>query len=172
MKKFLHFVKHEEQVAMVQAVLTLFKTTVMPTLPKLKRGIIHADVHGMNIVVNPKICQVVGLIDFGDCNYSCYLFELATSVAELMTLDMRNPLHFVTPFICGYLSKFPLGRNELDCLYVSVLARLCLSVVMSAYTFSTSTENEYVLVSSDEQWNLIELLLDVPKEKVENIWQI
>ena len=169
MKKFLHFVKHEEQIAMVQAVLTLFKTTVMPTLPKLKRGIIHADIRGMNVVVNPKICQVVGLIDFGDCKCSCYLFELATSVAELMTLDMQNPLHFVTPFICGYLSKFPLVRNELDCLYASFLARLCLSVVMSAYTVSTSTKDEYVLVSEDKKWKLIELLLELPKEKVENI---
>ena len=145
-KKFPHLIENGEKIAMVQAVSTLFKTAVIPFLPEFKQGIVHNDIHGMNIIVNPKVCQVVGIIDFGDCNYSCYLF--------------------VSPFICGYLSKFSLIRNELNCLYVSVLARLCQSAC------STNSENDSLLTFKDKQWRLIKLLLGLPKEEVEKWWKI
>ncbi len=50
----------------------------MDTLPK---GVLHNDANDHNVIVSQDGSEVVGVLDFGDMVYSCYIFELAITIA-------------------------------------------------------------------------------------------
>ena len=114
---------------MLQQIFDDFEKNVTPNIPSFRRGVIHNDPNDMNILVkkNSEDCyDVTGIIDFGNCMRSCYIFELAIMIAYSM-LCKKNPVEFIVPMLAGYLNAFPLPEKELDCLYYSVLGRLAQS---------------------------------------------
>ena len=151
----------------------MYETHIVPTMPLMKKGFIHNDVSGMNIVLQPvgDGYEIAGLLDFGECAYTCYLFEVAAMVAYAQ-LEKENPVEFVAPMIQGYLKVFPLSREELGCLYYAVLARLCQSAVNGEYCFTQEPWNTYLLTTPAQAWKVMGLLLTLTKEKVDEIWKI
>ena len=111
---------------MLQQIFDGFEKHVTPNIPSFTRGVIHNDANDMNILVEKSTedCyNVSGIIDFGDCMESCYIFELAIMMAYSM-YNKEKPVEFIIPMLAGYLDAFPLPERELDCLYYSVLGRL------------------------------------------------
>lgn len=163
---------------MAELVLDVFEKHVCPKIPNFKKGIMHGDGNGLNIIIQKDSVgdyQMVGLIDFGDCVFSCYIFDLGILLAYVMAenLDLENgmsPIEFVGPIVRGYTKAFPLSKEEIDCLYYITMARCCQSCLNGALNFKREPWNTYLLKSPAKCWRVIELMLSTSKEKVDKIW--
>ena len=171
MKQYIPHLRDEEKRKVAHSVVAMYEEHVLPLIPKMKKGIIHDDINGLNILfkVSPDKCELSGLIDFSDCVHSCYLFELAIMLAYGMC-EKDNPVQFVGPMFRGYCDVFPLSEEELDCLYYAVLARLCQTAVNGEYRFTLEPWNTYLLTTPSDAWKLMKLLLSLGKKRVEDIW--
>ncbi len=156
---------------MAERVFKDFKEHVSPKLSLLKQGVIHGDANGLNIVVNRENnkYKVAGIIDFGDCVQSCYIFEPAIMLAYAM-LESAHPLQLSCPMLSGYLQAFPMSEEELDCLYYCVLARLVQTATMGEYLFQQEPWNAYFLTTPAKAWRVMEELLATPKDEVDKMW--
>lgn len=152
-----------------------------PRLPTLGKGIIHGDVNGLNIILSRKlpasdICDLSGLIDFGDCAGSCTIFDLGICLAYIM-LENMDPIYcssaveFVGPLIHGYNSILPLTPDEFDCLYYLVLARCVQSALNGQHAFKAEPWNDYLLITPNKAWKLVDTLLSTSKIEVDRIWK-
>lgn len=161
-------------------ILKYYEEYVAPKIPSFKTGFIHGDPNGNNIIVKPDTKEgdysLIGLIDYGDCLYSCTIFDLGICLAYMM-FENLNPVHcsstveFVGPLIHGYNSILPLDPDEFDSLYYLVLARCVQSAVMGEYSFKAEPWNAYLIISPKKAWALIEVLLSTSKENVDLIWR-
>ena len=158
---------------MARSVMTLYDLHIVPQLRHMKRGVIHGDLNGQNIVVSlhQEQVEIVGLIDFGDCLSTCYLFELAALVSFCM-MNRKNPIEWVAPVIRGYLDVFSLDHRELRCLFHAVLAHLCTLAVKGEYNASLQPDNAHIQEYIVNAWTLMELLLKLPKIDVDTLWKI
>ena len=147
-------------------------------MPNFTKGIIYGDGNGLNTIIqkdNYDNYQIAGLIDFGDCISSCYVFDLGILLAYVMTenLDLENgmsPIEFVSPTLRGYTDAFPLSNEEMNCLYYIVMARCCQSGLVGMLTFKREPWNTYLLNTQAKCWRVIELILNTSKEEVDMIW--
>ena len=158
-----------------------YKKYVTPQIPFLKTGVVWGDGRGQNIVLeelsDTKVDRqehsfpysIAGVIDFGDCNHTCYVFELAIMLENAMQ-GRKDPMQFVCPMITGYLHAFPLGKEDIDCLYYAVLARLCQAVTVTEYQYSQEPWNSYLGGLTEPAWELIDELVGTPKEEVDRVW--
>ena len=177
-RKLIPHLKDSNEIKMAKLVLDAFEQHVCPKIPNFKKGIIHGDANGLNIIIqkgNLDDYQMVGLIDFGDCVSSCYVFDLGILLAYIMSenLDLKNgmsPIEFVAPILRGYTDAFPLSKEEIDCLYYIAMARCCQSCLNGALSFQREPWNTYLLISPAKCWRVIELMLSTAKEKVDKIW--
>ena len=162
-----------KKIAMANSVMRLFKENIEPMLSSMKKGVIHGDLNGQNIIVQQSgsNAEIVGLIDFMDCVHSYYLFELAILVAHTM-ISMNNQVELVAPVIKGYLDVFPLGQEELQCLYYAVLAILCTTVVKGEYLAATEPDNAHVQRYIPGAWKLLTHLLQLSKDCVDTLLNI
>ena len=172
-KDYIPHIQDEKKREIADTVMAMFEANVLPAMQSWKKGVIHGDANGLNIILE-KVGEghkIVGLIDFGDCVRSYYLFELGITLAYAM-IEKENPVEFVAPMLRGYLDAFPLCKDELGCLYYAVLARLCQSAVMGEYQFTLEPWNTYLLTTPAEAWRLMDLLLTLSKDRVETIWGV
>ena len=171
LKKYIPHIGDEQKREKAYTVMAAYEAHILPRLPSMKKGVIHGDVNGLNIIMRKvgEKYEIAGLIDFGDSVRTCYLFELAIMLMYGM-VEKDNPVEFVAPMLHGYLDAFPLSREELECLYYAVLARLCQSAVTGEYQFTLEPWNTYLLTTPIEAWKLIDLFLTLSKERVEEIW--
>ena len=89
--------------------------------------------NGLNVIVtttgtDPPCKTIEGVIDFGDCVYNPYVFELGIALAYLMSRS-QYPIKYTKPFVQGYLSEFQLSQKSLDILYYVVMARITQSLI-------------------------------------------
>lgn len=87
-------------------------------------GMIHGDFNDQNVVVGPDPVDgswdVTAVLDFGDTQLSCYVFELAITVCYVMLLTSDlNPLDVAGHVIAGYSMVRPLPDVEFNILKVS-----------------------------------------------------
>lgn len=151
----------------------MFEDHVMPHLPQLTYGVIHGDLHDLNILAQMTAAgsyELSGVLDFADCFYSYYVYELGTLMAELMP-KKKDPVRWVCPLVAGYQHTFPLNATELGCLYHVVLTRLCISATLCHTYYQRDPSNTYLLSGVDGFWELAEELLSIPKEEVDIIWR-
>ena len=173
-KQFIPHLRDEEKRQVAHSVVALYEEHVVPVIPKMKKGVVHNDVNGLNILFDVGAadkCDFSGLIDFGDSVKTCYLFELAIMLAYGMC-EKDNPVEFVGPMFRGYRDVFPLSAEELDCLYYAVLARLCQTAVNGEYRFTLEPWNTYLLTTPSQGWKLMNLLLSLCKKRVAEIWDV
>lgn len=178
LRKYLPFIKDSRNRKATEKVLINFNKNVAPRIPSMKTGLIWGDAHTHNVILQQSttvgmkqspVHQIAGVIDFGDCSNTCYVFELAIMLAKLMQ-GQEDPIRFACPLISGYISAFPLDKEELDCLYHAVLARLCLVSAMVEYQYNREPWNSYLGEMIEPGWKLVQLLQNTPKEVVDKIW--
>ena len=177
-RKLLPHHEDNKERRMAELVLDAFEKHVCPKITNFKKGIIHGDANGLNIIIqkdNVGDYQMVGLIDFGDCISSCYVFDLGILLAYVMTenLDLKDgmsPIEFVGPILRGYTDAFPLSREEIDSLYYITMARCCQSALNGTLSFKQEPWNTYLLNCPAKCWRVIDLMLSTSKEKVDRIW--
>ena len=172
-RQYVPHLRDEEKRKLANSVVTMYEEHVVPVIPQIKKGVIHNDVSGQNLLFNMSAgkYEFCGLIDFGECVRTCYLFELAIMLAYGM-LEKENPVEFVGHMFHGYRDVFPLSREELGCLYYAVLARLCQTAVNGEYRFTLEPWNTYLLTTPSQGWKLINLLESLGKNHMEGIWDV
>ena len=129
-RNYLDSVTDSEKREMARQVLNFFEAFVLPNLSKFKEGFIHNDTNDLNLLIEEQegSVEVTGIIDFGDCVHSYYIFELGILLVYAM-IDRQSPVEHVVPLLSGYLSRFPVTQPEFDILYYVVLGRLAQSAV-------------------------------------------
>ncbi len=94
-------------------------------------GVIHNDLNCLNIIAKKDSnneLTISGIIDFNDCIFSLYIFELGITMTYLMSRK-DNPIPYIKPFLQGYLSKFQLSKQSLNVLYYVILGRAAQSYI-------------------------------------------
>jgi Ser/Thr protein kinase RdoA (MazF antagonist) len=105
-----------------------FNAHVQPLLPGLRRQIIHADLHGDNVLVRAdKHDSVAGVIDFGDMLRAPLIMEVAIAAAYLRAVD-GDALRFIAPFVAGFNEVIRLDGVETDLLFDLIRARLSATI--------------------------------------------
>jgi 4-aminobutyrate aminotransferase-like enzyme/Ser/Thr protein kinase RdoA (MazF antagonist) len=144
-----------EQRQLVGKALDIYDTRVTPVLKHLRCGVIHNDANDWNVLVAEG--RVNGLIDFGDAVHSPIVAELAVACAYAM-LDEVNPIEAAAPIVAGYHAEYPLQDAEFAAILDLVMARLAISVTMSAARRAGAADDPYLFVSEKPAWDLLRKL--------------
>jgi 4-aminobutyrate aminotransferase-like enzyme/Ser/Thr protein kinase RdoA (MazF antagonist) len=152
-------------------------------LASLPTAIIHGDANDWNVLVRaassgnpvapspgPQPAAVdnssflaTGLIDAGDVVHSWRVGDLAIACAYAM-LGTHDPIGAAQTIVSGYTEVFSASADEIDALFPLICARLCMSVVLSAYQRSVRPDNAYLSISEAPAWKLLERLRGVAAE--------
>ena len=97
-KEFLGDVDDPVRRSHAEIVFKYFEDHVMPRIPTFRKGIIHGDFSGQNIIMDKKqgsehSYQVAGVIDFGNCTENCTIVDLGICLPYIM-LENTSPKHF------------------------------------------------------------------------------
>ncbi|HEY6411343.1 MAG TPA: phosphotransferase, partial [Ktedonobacteraceae bacterium] len=175
-RDYLPYIEQPVRRAIVERLLTRFETEVLPALPTLRASIIHGDANDYNVLVGSadseaaSVGRVVSVIDFGDMVHTCTICELAIAAAYAM-LGKADPLTAAAQVVAGYHQAYPLGEEELAVLYPLICVRLCISVVNSAYQRTNEPHNDYLTISEQPAWALLEQLADVHPRLAHNTFR-
>ena len=113
---------------------------------QLRRSVIHGDANDYNVLVDPELMTVSGLLDFGDMVYSYTVGDLAIAIAYVV-LDKDDPIASASEVVRGYTDEFALLPDELEVLWPLVRLRQAMSVCMAARQRREQPENEYLRIS-------------------------
>ncbi len=143
-----------------------FQDRVLPLSARLRQGVIHNDANDHNLIVSgsgPWDRQVSGIIDFGDMVNSWIVVDPAVAAAYSM-LGKARPLDAAASVIKGYHQTWPLNETEISVLFELVCMRLCLSVSICAYQQSQEPGNDYLRISEQPAWEMLEQLSRVSSD--------
>ena len=130
-----------------------------PVVDELSGGVIHNDGNDFNVLIQPSLegPRLAGLIDFGDVLDSWRAAEVAISATYAM-MDRADPLDAACAIARGYASVTPLNAEECRVILPMVGLRLCQSVTVQARRMREQPENEYLAVSQEAAWRLLDVL--------------
>jgi 4-aminobutyrate aminotransferase-like enzyme/Ser/Thr protein kinase RdoA (MazF antagonist) len=137
---------------------------------RLRSSIIHNDANDYNVLVSPINApdqspdwRVTAILDYGDVVHTATVCELAVALAYVM-LDKPDPINAAAQVVSAYHEVYPLTEDEVDSLYALLTARLCCSVCYAAYQAREIRANDYLMISNEPAWALLEKLSAVPQE--------
>ncbi|XP_023711328.1 hydroxylysine kinase isoform X3 [Cryptotermes secundus] len=176
LRKFTFSIQDAERNALVNTIIDAFETAVVSVFDAMEKGLIHGDFNEQNVVVgaNPSDCSwdIAAVLDFGDTQHSCYLFELAICICYMMLLAAdSNPLDVGGHVIAGYSMVRTLPDVEFSILKICVSARLCQSLVLGAYSYLQDPGNEYLLTTSQKGWDVLQLIWNTPNNDLMSKWK-
>ncbi|HET8727652.1 MAG TPA: aminotransferase class III-fold pyridoxal phosphate-dependent enzyme, partial [Alphaproteobacteria bacterium] len=148
-----------ERRALAAGVLDRFECRVRPVLDRLRRQVIHHDANDWNVVVGAD-GRCAGVIDFGDMVANPVVAELAVACAYGM-MGQADPVGAMVEIAAGYHGTNPLEPDEISVLLDLVRTRLAQSVCMSSWLHGREPDNDYLLISQKDAWDLMERLADV-----------
>lgn len=145
---------------LVEATLNRAVARLDPVADTLPVAVIHNDGNDFNILVQPSLegARLSGLIDFGDVVRGWRAAEVAIAAAYAM-MGMADPLGAACSVARGYASVTPLAAGECRAILPMVALRLCQSVSVQARQMREQPGNEYLAVSQEEAWRLLEVLV-------------
>ena len=135
-----------------------------PVMETLRTSVIHNDANDHNILVDDAGAHVVGLLDFGDLVHTVTAQEPAVAIAYA-TLGREDPVGVFGPLLSAYDRSVPLTDAELDAMPDLVLARLGMSVAISAHQGRLDPD-PYLRVSEAPAWTSIEQLQTAGVERL------
>ena len=143
----------------VSATLDRAAALLDPLLDALPRAVVHNDANDYNVIVRPSLegTRLAGLIDFGDVVRSRRAAEVAVAAAYAM-LGRADPVEAACLIAGGYAAVTPLGEKECRAILPLVALRLCLSVSVQARQMREQPGNEYLAVSQEPAWTLLDRL--------------
>jgi 4-aminobutyrate aminotransferase-like enzyme/Ser/Thr protein kinase RdoA (MazF antagonist) len=162
-RRHLLAIEDPERRTLVERFLAVFEREAAPTLPSLRRSVIHNDANDYNVLVSPPTSPeraVTGLLDFGDVVDSLTVADPAVAAAYAL-LDTADPVGAMADVAAGFHAVFPLTEDEIDGFFPLVALRLCLSVVMSAHRRRDEPDDAYLSISERPAWAALERLAEV-----------
>lgn len=143
-------------------------------LKRLRHSTINTDINESNILVkfNEEIKDyaVTGIIDYGDVDYDCLIFELGISAAYILLTIEHNMIQAAGKLIAGYHSVLPITEIEYKGLPTIIAARLFQSIVLANYQYSIYPDNEYIMSQYSKKWEVLNLLLSTPQDEIFTQW--
>nr|WP_052477628.1 aminotransferase class III-fold pyridoxal phosphate-dependent enzyme [Kibdelosporangium sp. MJ126-NF4]CEL12967.1 aminotransferase, class III [Kibdelosporangium sp. MJ126-NF4]CTQ98652.1 aminotransferase, class III [Kibdelosporangium sp. MJ126-NF4] len=110
----------------LRAAISLVEAEFVPMLDHLSalpHGVVHHDLNAFNILVSPgPRRRVIGVIDFGDAQYTARIADLAVLLASAMR-GQPQPLRVAAALTAAYHAVCPLTEAELDLLYPMLAVR-------------------------------------------------
>ena len=131
---------------------------VVPHLERLRIAVVHHDLNDYNVMVDGD--EVTGVIDFGDVHLARQVDELAVLLAYAL-LDAPDLVATTRRIVGAYVEHLPLDDLELRVLFDLVVARLAMSVAISAHRSRRFADNEYLAVSQRPALRLLGRLMAV-----------
>jgi 4-aminobutyrate aminotransferase-like enzyme/Ser/Thr protein kinase RdoA (MazF antagonist) len=170
--EYLECIPDFERRELVQSILQSFKSQLLPCLDELPQSVIHHDANDHNIIVQGTgySTRVLGLIDFGDTLHTATVVELAVAATYAM-MGKPDPVGIAAELIQGYHSARPLRESEISVLYGLIKARLCSSVLVSAYRGMLEPDNDYIRISEKGAWALLKYLCSESSVLAEYRWR-
>ncbi len=158
-RDFVGYVEGRERRALVEHWLAEFDRQVLPTLDRLRQGVIYNDANDHNIVVAGPASDrfVAGVIDFGDLCRTNVVCEPAIAAAYA-AMGLGAPIAGIARLLAGYHEIWPLEEAELEIFHALVCLRLAVSVANSAYQKTVEPANRYLTISEVRAWKLLEQL--------------
>jgi ethanolamine-phosphate phospho-lyase len=157
-KPYLSHIIDQDARDRIERVYQVYEAEILPSLPQLRKGIIHGDANEQNFLVDHSRPNVVaGLIDFGEMQLSSQINELAIALAYCLfgeeDIEMAS-----SKMIEGYEQVFAITVEEREIVYYLMAMRLVASITMSCYSFKLHPENEYLLVAQKPGIDLLKRL--------------
>ncbi|MFN0727986.1 aminotransferase class III-fold pyridoxal phosphate-dependent enzyme [Polaribacter gochangensis] len=121
----------------------------------LRKSVVHNDANDNNIIVSNDLIHptVKAVIDYGDAVYTQIINDVA--IACYTTINHPDPLDAALSIVKGYHSIFPLQEKEIKHLYNAIAMRLVISVTKSAINKIEEPNNEYLLISEKQAWEIL-----------------
>lgn len=132
LRDILEFVTDSALQDAVRCCIDDFDSRVQPSLPDLRRQVIHADLNSDNVLVKQG-SQVAGFIDFGDMLHAPLIMEVAIAGSYLRPAASDDVLAWFNPFVAAYHFVLPLHDSELELLFDLLRARLATSITILAW---------------------------------------
>jgi 4-aminobutyrate aminotransferase-like enzyme len=129
--------------------------------PALPSSVIHGDANDYNILVDQTASRVETLLDLGDMVNTATICDLAVALAYVM-LGKQDPIAAAAQVVAAYHQDRPLIEAEVDALYALAATRLAMSVCYCAWQSSNAPQNDYLNISNQPAWELIEQLEALP----------
>lgn len=174
-KERLKFILERDKRRLIDYHLTQLEIRVLPELIRLRQSIIYNDANENNLIIKEtdsasgRKPKIIGLIDFGDMAESYTATEIAIALTYAM-MNKEDPFTVATELLSAYHQVFPLKEEEIELLIDLILARLCISVTMSAWRKREEPTNKYISVSEQPAWGLLERLLETNPEKMRRLF--
>ena len=162
---FIQDISEPHNRSIVEYFIQQYSEVVLPRLYELRKSIIHNDANDWNVLVNNG--QITGLIDFGDVVYAPLVQEIAVAITYVI-MGKKDPLQWAGYLLNGYHHHFELETMEIDLLYYFIAARLCISVCNSAHSKKLDPKNEYISISEEPAWELLNVWLSINPVKAKN----
>jgi 4-aminobutyrate aminotransferase-like enzyme/Ser/Thr protein kinase RdoA (MazF antagonist) len=159
-------IRDERRRAIATSLLKRIDLEVLPVASRLRRSVIHGDPNDYNVVVADD--RVVALIDLGDMVHTATVCDLAIAAAYVM-IGKNDPLGAAAHVVAGYESVMPLEDAERRVVYPLMLARLAMSVVISASRKERAPGDAYYTVHEERAWRVLEQLADVPFDVAKHV---
>ncbi len=162
-EKYLQYIPDSANRKTIELVFDRYKTTVLPVLPSLRKQIIHNDANEWNTLTAKN--KITGLIDFGDICHTQLVNELAIALAYAL-LGKTSPVNWAIPILSEYNKIIALHKNEVYILYHLIAARLCTTVLNSAFERVNRPKNRYIQISEKLAWSLLKIWTNTDPEFV------
>eukprot|EP01039_Chlorochromonas_danica_P010597 gene10598-11743_t len=146
----LPFVDDDQIKDIISYVKESYDREVLPVASMLSMSVIMGDCNDANVIITPEgpNFKVVGLIDFSDAVYTWTINEVAITIAYMLLTSyaQRSPWHAVAAVLRGYLKQADISSVEITCLPILIASRLCLSIMVGAYSISKEPDSEYLKI--------------------------
>ena len=174
--KYLSTLTDRKRRHLAETSLHLFKIHVTPLIDKLPSQTVHSDLNESNIIIQMKNGKPIltGVIDFGDLSHSCRIFDIANCMAYMGILRPRDCVKAMGIVRAQFLSEVTLTKLELDVLYYCAIGRIVMSLVIGNYQNKVlDPENEYLLNTAKDGWNVLETVLGYHDrmDELQEIWK-
>ena len=144
--------------AMVERLFARHEAQLLPRLPALRASVLHQDANDWNVITDPTDpARITGVIDFGDMCHGRTVNELAIALAYAL-LDAPDLYAAIRAMVTGFSTAFPLTEDEAELVYDLMRMRLVASVCISSRQSRRHPENDYLLVSQEPAFALLERL--------------
>jgi Ser/Thr protein kinase RdoA (MazF antagonist) len=159
-KKFMKYIDNSYEYSLIKYFLGKFQSQAAGIVSELEKTVIHNDGNDYNILVSfpdksrPNQRKASGIIDFGDMVYSYTVGDIAVAAAYVM-LDKENYWDSASDLIKGYDEVIKISDKELEAISHFIYLRLCMSVAISAFQKKQHPDNEYLVISEKNAWNLL-----------------
>ena len=134
----------------------VFERDALPYLADLPMAVNFNDAHEHNLLVGDN-GQISGVIDFGDAMYTQRVNELSIACAYA-GMHVPDPLGAMAEVAGGYGEVARLTDAEIGMLFPLITGRLLITVAEAAKNAVREPDNEYLQVSAEPAWALLEKL--------------